>query len=261
MTSLSEFRAISLSKLTSQGELLRRYDTKYLLHLHQLPEIYTQLSSQMSILDQNGVRCSPYATTYFDTKDLRTYHDHLKRRRKRFKIRTRFYDTPERGYLEIKIKKPRGQTLKVRWEQNLVPQTKELSAVQLQLVNSALRDAFYEEIREPYFSTLQTTFNRTTLFDELSRERLTIDTQLNATLISESTSSMNSDNRSINLGEHCAIIEIKSPTKVGPTHRLFTQLGIRPSSVSKYCVSMTALHPMLNGAPWREPLRVLQGAR
>lgn len=254
MTSLSEFPAISLEQLTSHGELLRRYDTKYLIHLHQLPEVYTKLSSEMSILEQNGSRCNPYTTTYFDTEDLRTYFDHLKRRRKRFKVRTRFYDSPVNGYLEIKIKKPRGQTLKVRWNQDLTNQSPVLTSTQLDLANSALRDAFYSEIQETYQATLQTTFHRTTLFSEQSRERITIDTQLQAHLLVDNSTSH------IDLGQYCAIIEIKSPSKVGSTHRLFTQLGIRPSSVSKYCVAMTALHPELNGAPWREPLRVLQGA-
>jgi hypothetical protein len=61
----------------------------------------------------------------------------------------------------------------------------------------------------------------------------------------------------INLGSTHAIVEIKSSSQVGHTHRIFTHLGIRPRSVSKYCVAMTALRPELGGTPWKSALRLL----
>jgi hypothetical protein len=95
---------------------------------------------------------------------------------------------------------------------------------------------------------LTTTFSRTTLFDPATLERITIDFDLLAS----------SDGASVELGHRHAIIEIKSPTQVGHAHRIFTQLGIRPVSVSKYCIAMTALHPEHRGTPWRKALRVLR---
>jgi hypothetical protein len=248
MTELEQFSSISLAELTAQGELLRRYDTKYLIHLNQLPDVYAALSQKMLVLEHNGLRCAPYTTQYYDTSDLRSYHDHLKQRRKRFKIRTRHYQDPHDGFVEIKIKKPRGQTLKVRWPTDATHVGTVLGSDHVALINEALAAAWYPEITEPYLKTLNTNFQRTTLFDSASQERITIDTHLIAS----------QDTHDANLGRHYAIIEIKSPAKTGTTHRLFTQLGIRPISISKYCVAMTALHPELGGAPWRRSIRLLQ---
>ena len=245
--------------MTAQAELLRRYDTKYLVHVNQLPEIYTALSSRMSVLEHKGLRCAPYTTTYFDTDDVRTYHDHLKGRRKRFKVRTRHYGDPNLGFLEIKMKKPRGQTLKVRWPYDLSRIGATLSDVEISLINDALRESYYDIIDTPFHRTLHTTFNRTTLFDAHSRERITIDSQLQASLDPVSTKHPESPTV-IDLGQHCAIIEIKSPTKMGDTHREFTHLGIHETSISKYCAALSVLRSELVNAPWREALRLLQGA-
>ena len=259
VTTLEELSSISLDVLTSQAELLHRFDTKYLIHVNQLPELYTTLADRMSVLEHEGLRCAPYTTRYFDTPNLRTYHDHLKGRRKRFKVRTRYYQTPNDGFLEVKIKKPRGQTLKVRWPYDVSSLASELGGSEISLINATLRDSFISEIDEPLIRTLDTTFSRTTLFDTSSLERVTIDTQLVATLCSN-TDHNAGETPSIDLGQHCAIIEIKSPTKVGDTHRIFTHLGIHQTSISKYCVGLSALRPDLINAPWREALRLLQGA-
>jgi len=260
VTTLEEFSSISLDALTAQAELLHRFDTKYLIHLNQLPELYTTLANRMSGLEHDGLRCAPYTTRYFDTPNLRTYHDHLKGRRKRFKVRTRYYQTPNDGFLEVKIKKPRGQTLKVRWPYDVSSLVTELGESEISLINTALQDSFISEIDERFIRTLDTTFNRPTLFYTSSLERVTIDTQLTATLFDARERDESSVSSVIDLGQHCAIIEIKSPTKVGDTHRIFTHLGIHQISISKYCAGLSALRPDLINAPWREALRLLQGS-
>jgi hypothetical protein len=257
VTSLEVFSPISLSELTAQAELMRRYDTKYLLHINQLPELYAALSSTMSVLEHQDTRCTPYTTTYFDTAELRSYHDHLKGRRKRFKVRTRHYESPHEGFLEIKIKKPRGQTQKVRWPYDVALIDTVLGPNEMLLINEALRDAFYNETAETYGHVLRTTFNRTTLFDPNSLERITIDTSLQASLCGSAI--RNPDMLSVDLGQHCAVIEIKSPVKLGNTHRTFAHLGIRPATISKCCASLSVLRPDLVGSPWRAALRELQG--
>lgn len=259
MTTLESFPSISLDDLTAQAQLLNRYDSKYIIHINQLPEIYTALSSRMAVLEHRGLRCSPYTTSYFDSAALRTYHDHLKGRRKRFKIRTRYYDNPTDGFLEIKIKQPRGQTLKVRWPYDVSRFDAMLSDEELTLINDALQQEFFDPVQEQYSRTLDTTFNRTTLFDSSSLERITIDTQLTATLHATQLHRIKDGATAVDLGQHCAIIEIKSPTKVGNTHRLFTHLGVHKTSISKYCAGLSAIVPNLVNAPWRESLRALQG--
>lgn len=247
MNELNRFTTIDLVQLNAQAELLRRFDTKYLVPLDHLPQLLASLPETTMLLKNNGATTTPYTTHYYDTADLHTYYDHLKQRRKRFKIRTRHYGKPQQGYLEIKIKKPRGQTEKIRWDVDVSSIGDTLEAEQLNLLNGALTSAHYPRLAHRYFHTLQTNFLRTTLFEPTSLERITIDTDLHAS----------TQQHSLVLGSHHAIVEIKSPTQVGHSHRIFTQFGVRPISVSKYCLAMTALNPALSGAPWREPLRIL----
>ena len=247
MNPLSRFEEISVEDLSAQAELLRRFDTKFIVPVEILPQIYTSLPCTTKVLTVDNSHSTSYATHYYDSSDLHTYHDHLKQRRKRFKIRTRFYNEPLNGYLEIKIKMPRGQTQKVRWALNVNDVASPLGESHLSLLNAALTDNSYTPLTNDYHRTLKTTFSRTTLFDPESLERITIDEHLHASL----------KDSEINLGSTHAIVEIKSSSQVGHTHRIFTHLGIRPRSVSKYCVAMTALRPELGGTPWKSALRLL----
>jgi hypothetical protein len=248
MDPLAQFAPISLEELTVRAELLRRFDTKYIVPLQRIEDVYDAFSDSTLILENDGRRVTSYVTAYFDSEDLHTYFDHLKKRRKRFKIRTRYYAESTNGFLEIKIKMPRGQTQKVRWPLDVSQAGSQLSDEHRELLNEALQSSLYQPLSHQYRQTLTTTFSRTTLFDPATLERITIDFDLLAS----------SDGASVELGHRHAIIEIKSPTQVGHAHRIFTQLGIRPVSVSKYCIAMTALHPEHRGTPWRKALRVLR---
>lgn len=247
MDALSRFTTISLEELSSQAELLRRFDTKFIVPLSQLDDIYNALPSSTRILEINGNTEMSYVTNYYDSDDLHTYIDHLKQRRKRFKIRTRYYGETSNGFLEIKIKMPRGQTQKIRWALNVHDVQNPLQDPHISMLNDALSSVFYNELTHSYNQTLETTFRRRTLFEPTSQERITIDTHLEATL----------GNSNVNLGATHAIVEIKSSSRVGHTHRIFTHMGIRPRSVSKYCVAMTALRPELGGAPWKSAIHLL----
>jgi hypothetical protein len=248
MDVLASFNEISLEDLSIQAELLRRFDTKFIVPLEALPQIYAALPPSTHVLAIEGQRHTSYVTHYYDSADLHTYYDHLKRRRKRFKIRTRFYNEPANGFLEIKIKMPRGQTQKVRWPLDVQTVLNPIGHEHMGLLNLALSEATYRPLHHSYRQTLETTFSRTTLFEPQSRERITIDAHLHAS----------SGDARINLGSRHAIVEIKSAQQVGHSHRVFTHLGIRPMSVSKYCVAMTGLRPELIGSPWKSALHLLR---
>jgi hypothetical protein len=247
MSPFARFETISLEDLSTQAALLRRFDTKYIVPLSQLTNLYNALPATTKILTIDGTNETSYVTDYYDSADLHTYTDHLKQRRKRFKIRTRYYGETSNGFLEIKIKMPRGQTQKIRWALDVHDVQNPLQEPHLSMLNEALSSVSYDRLTHLYKKTLETTFSRRTLFEPDSQERITIDTHLEAT-VGDSV---------INLGATHAIVEIKSSSQVGHTHRIFTHLGIRPRSVSKYCVAMTALHPELGGAPWKSALHLL----
>lgn len=251
MNALYSMSPISLEEMNSEAELLQRFDVKYLVRLDHLDDILKELSNNVRVLEKEGVRSTPYLTTYYDSLDFHTYFDHLKQRRKRFKIRSRSYADSRNGFLEIKIKMSRGQTQKVRWPVDVAQLLPTITDNYVAQLNEALLDSSYEPLSHQYSRSLTTTFSRTTLFDSTTQERTTIDVGLAA----------HTDVASINLGHQFAIIEVKSPTATAQTVRMFSQLGIRPVNVSKYCIAMTALHPDMRGAPWRNAVRLLEGVR
>ena len=165
MDPLAQFAPISLEDLTVQAALLQRFDTKYIVPLQRIEDVYAALSDSTLILENDGMRATSYVTAYFDSEDLHTYFDHLKKRRKRFKIRTRYYAESTDGFLEIKIQMPRGQTRKVRWPLDVSQSGSELSDEHRELLNEALQSSSYQPLSHQYQQTLTTTFSRTTLFD------------------------------------------------------------------------------------------------
>jgi hypothetical protein len=247
MDPFSRFEEISVEDLSAQAELLRRFDTKYIVPLSLLPEVYASLPSTTKVLTVNDSHSTSYVTHYYDSTDFHSYFDHLKQRRKRFKIRTRFYNEPANGYLELKLKMPRGQTQKVRWGLNVNDVANPIGDAHISLLNTALTDNSYAPLTHTYHRTLETTFSRATLFDPNSSERITVDAHLRASLRGSE----------INLGTTHAIVEIKSARQIGQSHRVFTHLGLHPMSVSKYCVALTALRPELGGTPWKSAMRLL----
>ena len=66
------------------------------------------------MLEIDGRRAFRYRTTYFDTGELRIYRDHVQDRRRRYKCRAREYVDSGLCLFEVKLKGPRGRTVKHR---------------------------------------------------------------------------------------------------------------------------------------------------
>lgn len=250
---LDHLKPVSLDVVSATADLLVRYDTKYLVPIELLGDLYSSVSSRVAILEHGGQRVSRYETTYYDTPTLRSYHDHSKGRRKRFKIRIRRYSSGA-GYLEAKVKLPRGQTRKIRWPVGSEFLPDEISGAERNLVDQAMIDEGYDVTTEPLVRTMDGVFERVTLFDEHARERITIDHRLTAAL---SRRIDQREQRSLDLGRYRAIVEVKSRVPVSNTHRELSRAGFRPVDISKFCASMSLLEPELPGARWRPATRML----
>ena len=101
--------------LDELDELQDRVDAKYVLPVTALPALLDRLDHR--VLEIDGRRVFGYRSTYFDTPELRLFRDHVQQRRRRYKCRTREYDTGLRMF-EVKLKGPRGRTVKYRSEQD-----------------------------------------------------------------------------------------------------------------------------------------------
>ncbi|MEV3854007.1 hypothetical protein AB0J38_06730 [Streptomyces sp. NPDC050095] len=104
-------RPLSLTELDARAGLLTRHDRAYLVPYEVFQDVATLLTDPrraggaLRALSVNGRRWFAYRTTYYDTADLRAFHD------RRRTVRERLYaDTGERR-LEIALRGTRGETV------------------------------------------------------------------------------------------------------------------------------------------------------
>ena len=91
-----------------------------------------------------------------------------------------------------------------------------------------------------------TTYRRTTFVSRTGEARLTCDSGLRC---------LDMHHEVRDTGTH-VLVESKSGGQGGSAaDRILRELGVRPASVSKYCVAVAALHPELPSNPWHQTLR------
>jgi VTC domain-containing protein len=241
---LADMAPIGLAELTEHAELQTRVDRKYILPLAQVELLLPEIGRGSRALDIDGLRLFRYRSVYFDTPDLTSFHLAVRRRRRRFKVRTRTYLDSRQCWLEIKTEGHRGGTVKSRLpyrcddHDDVAPGRGFIDAVLADLTmadHSALTLA----------PVLLTHYLRGTLYLPATRSRVTIDVDL---------SWMDSRNAALAL-PHVAIVETKTGAAASEADRLLWSYGHRPVSVSKYATGLAALRPELPAAPWRRTLR------
>lgn len=246
LDSIADLPPITLAEVDGVASLQRRFDHKFLVAVARVPDLLACLGDSVRVLEVAGRRTTAYTSTYFDTPDLRTYRDHLQGRRRRFKVRTRHYGDPTRAMLEVKCKGHRRQTIKHRWP-HPGPVIDVLDARARALVAEAL-DEQYGLAAIPELHPIATTrFRRITLADVAAAERVTIDLELR----------IEANGRAAELGHTHAVVETKSPLRLGAAARTIKAMGLRPQRVSKYCIGVVAAHDDLRGNPWLPALRRL----
>ncbi len=247
MIDVSHLSAISLEALESVGYLQNRFDAKYLVPVRLLRHVIERHDDQLLVLEHLGSRSTNYSSTYFDTPDLRSYRDHVQGRRRRYKVRTRHYGRPEEGFLEIKLKLSREMTKKVRWAGNTRSIGTTLPSASEKLVNDSLIDHYGSGLNGHLVSALDTGFRRVTLYNRSVGDRITIDSAV----------TVSHDGQSVEFNPDYSIVEIKSLQIASPTRKLLLSLGLRPTSMSKYCVGVAFLHDGVRTNQWLPQLRKL----
>lgn len=244
---LDALQGVDLATVVGATDLQRRFDRKYVIESSALPRLLGGLRRDIRVLEIEGRRSSSYTSVYFDTPELRTYHDHLKRRRRRFKIRTRHYGDPARVMLELKCKGRRGQTVKHRWPHpgsapdRLGPQAEAL-------ISRALDEEYGLTVPRGLAPAAVTRYERVTLVNLDAAERITIDLGLSIAV----------DGRHVRLGAGHVVVETKAARWRGSATAALTALRLRPERMSKYCVGIAASHETIRGNLWLPVLRRLR---
>lgn len=232
---VASFEAISLADLNAQAELMTRFDRKYFVPRAVLAELLGPVQDRARVLEIGGHRDFRYRTVYFDSRDFRFYRDHVQRRRHRFKVRTRTYCDTGGCMLEVKSKGYRGSTVKQRIAHD--PSTPDL----LDRPAGVFVDSITGGGSDALSPVLETNYRRTTV--SLGDQRVTIDLDLECAL-----------GETQHFGPHDALVETKSPGGSSEFDAAIRARGIRPHSVSKYCIGAALVHPELPCNPWHRTI-------
>ena len=150
--------------------LMDRFDDKYLIPYAWLPDVIDALPN-FRVLRINDGCMTRYNNLYFDTQDDRCFADHVRGKNKRFKVRIRHYTNTDVAFLEVKLRDVYGKTTKHRVSRNGqdawdAPLTKE---------ETRFLESHLGQIAEALVPVLQSRFDRFTLADVDSGERVTMD--------------------------------------------------------------------------------------
>jgi hypothetical protein len=235
---------IGLAELMGLAELQTRVDRKYFVPAEVFRRMIAELAGGLQVLEIDGRRSFGYESIYFDTPEWDSYRDHVQRRRQRFKARTRTYTDSGECMFEVKLKGARGETVKKRVP-HPVRESGELTGAALAHLRSALDQVYRRDLPSRLCPMLATTYRRTTFVSRTGDVRLTCDVGLTCLDVRHEVR---------DLGTH-VLVESKSAGRGSAPDDILRRLGVRPASVSKYCVGVAALHPELPSNPWHRTLR------
>lgn len=217
---------VASKDLLQRRALLDRVDRKFVTTWSDANKFLAVLGSNYHVLPTDGRVFARYETCYFDTDSLDAFHEHVRGRRPRFKIRVRRHVDRECAFLEIKRKGVNDRTDKHRMNRDYAA--------------TALTKEELEFIRQhtPFdpsriIPSVWTNFCRATLLGAETEERITIDLDLRF-----------ERNGQKKHNENLAIIELKQRrlSNSTPAARCLHELHIRERSLSKYCAGVATLH-------------------
>jgi hypothetical protein len=238
----AEFESISLDQL-GEAALMDRIDTKFLLPVAALGGVLERLGGRYRALEVNGRRLSRYNTRYFDTRDLKLYHDHHAGRAHRHKVRVRSYVDSETRFLEVKLKTNKSRTLKARRSlaQDTLSPMERLSAERFLGFAPSVSAADLAE-------SVVVDYSRLTLVRDDAPERITLDLMLTLTRRGR-----------VHSYPGVAIAELKQDRRGGsPFEDAMRELRIRQGGLSKYCLGIASLEPAVKRNRFKEAMRRLE---
>jgi hypothetical protein len=231
--------------LLAERKLLRRADSKFVLGAERLPELLSWLRRDYAVLRAGSSRVATYRTLYFDTPELRCFHDHRRGRRPRHKVRIRHYPDRRVSFFELKSKLSDVLTDKHQLDIPYLQDT--LPAAALELLGGR-----FPSLAGRLEPQLWTNFRRLTLIGLATHERVTIDTELQV-----------GDPGALEDLAHVAIVEVKQARFSTRTPVMAALRGarLRPSSASKYCTAVALTRRGLRLNRLLPALRVIESTR
>lgn len=245
-------RPVDLETVRAGAELLTRCDRSYVLPAPAFAAFAARLTGRsmpggaFRSLCIAGLRCFGYHSVYYDTPDLRLFDDHRKYRRHRYKIRERLYEDSGERQFEIKLKGPRGETIKHRTEiTGTPPGTGAWNRSTRRFTARILDQVYGLELPLPMRPALVTDYVRATFATD--GQRITCD----AGLVCRDAVT----GRELRADPGLVLIEVKAEREITAVDRILHRYGARPLEFNKYCAGLAALRPALRGNLWRRDIR------
>lgn len=220
---IEQFEPIFLREMADVN-LMNRIDTKFAFRQKDLLRFLPILSQDYRSLKVEGTMLPHYESLYFDDNRFTFFRDHHNGKGDRFKVRIRKYVESNIHFLEIKHKK-KGRTDKRRIlteNFNELQNQKEQDFLHRQLIK-------FNQLKP----TMWNSFQRITLVSKSSKERLTLDFNIQFHM-----GEIKSD------FDNLVIAELKQNNvdRNSPFYRLMKKEGIRPYRLSKYCMGSIAIY-------------------
>lgn len=217
------FEPITLEEMDGV-KLMNRVDTKFAFSIAELYTFLPELSRDYRILEINDIRIPNYESLYFDDRDFSFYHDHHNGRTNRYKVRIRKYVESNLFFLELKHKH-KGRTDKKRILTDGFSQL--LNTEHLLFLSKYLTRVI--DLKP----NLWNSFNRITLVNNHSSERLTLDFNIRFHWEDEHQTF-----------ENLVIAELKQDVlnRNSAFYELMKRLMIRPYRLSKYCIGTMEIY-------------------
>ncbi|MFF0445362.1 polyphosphate polymerase domain-containing protein [Streptomyces sp. NPDC004609] len=243
-------RSISLAEVQERAELMARFDQAYLVPA----PVFTALVAHMTnprrpqgpfrVLAIDGRRWFRYHSVYYDTPELRCFHEHRQGRRLRFKIRERVYQDSGLRQFEIKLKSGRGETVKHR--RQLTGGDTPLDAPYQGFLADHLREAYGLEPPASLKPSIITDYQRATLVSD--GERITCDMGLRCHDVRAGAA--------VRCDPGLVLVETKTTGHLTEADLFLHAHGVRPAVFTKYCAAIAALHPRMPANRWRRAARL-----
>ncbi|MFH8569191.1 VTC domain-containing protein [Streptomyces sp. NPDC017993] len=240
---------VSLAELNARAELLARYDNSYAVPVRVFEDFAARLTDPrrpdgFRVLDIEGMRCFRYRSTYYDTPELRTFHDHRQGRRRRFRIRERVYEDSGERQFEVKLKSGRGETVKHR--QRMSGGDHPLDGARRRFLSGVLRDAYgMPDAPHDLVPSLRTDYRRVTFVAD--GQRVTCDAEL--VVRDEATG------RGALADGALVLVETKTRGHLTEADRMLHGYGVRPAGFTKYSAGLAVVRPELGANAWVRAVR------
>lgn len=236
---LERLRSMSLAQINERAALVTRTCRKYLVPTELMPALFAGAERDFGMLEIDGRTSFLYSSTYLDTPDLRTFHDHRQGRRLRYKVRTRTYVDTDTKMFEVKSKGARGITDKARIELPMEAPSDRLTWRTREFLDRSLA-RYRMDSPDRLVPAAVTDYRRTTVVSFSGEERVTVDSEMVG----------HRGDWSVRMRPDVVLLEVKTRGGLTTTERRLHESGVRQARFSKYAATLSALEPGLRGNRW-----------